>query len=155
VAVNGAAYAFPCDFALMVDRAVVHGLFARKDRHPRQALVTYTRPYMRDAHRAGIANVLEVPKLERGYKSYSAPRALKFALARCGPEGCIEIFGMDWSSEKNDVAGLKGCHDGNRWKQEAEAFRSIWDKRRIVAVHGRIAARRLAFIRGEVPVWPG
>jgi len=151
VAVNGAAYVTRVDWAVMVDRKVVEGLLREKSRHPRRGIVTYA-AYRNAARQAGVA-WHEIPTLGRNFKSYTMPRAVLWALRRCGA-GTIEVFGMDFGHEVNDVGGLKGCHDGNRWKQESQTLRAAWSAQ-VVAVHGRLNASRLAFIRGELPSWPG
>lgn len=153
MAVNGAAFAFPCDYAIMTDSPLVRQIRDRTRKPPRVAIVTYQNAYKRTMDQVGV-RCLQIPSMPPGCKSYTCPRALRFALTRCGPDGRIELFGVDFSSDPLDVAGIKGERSAKRWQQEAEALRAVWDKR-VVAVHGRIRADRLDFIRGTLPKWPG
>jgi hypothetical protein len=153
VSVNGAAFVFPCDYAVMVDSPLVKQITGRTKPAPRVALVTYQNAYKRTTDQMKL-RCLQVPNIGKGVKHYTMPRALKFALIRAGEKGQVWIFGMDFSDSKHDVAGVKGERSQKRWEQEACALRVIWDKR-VAVVHGKISASRLAFIRSEVPTWPG
>src|SRR5690606_14755500 len=137
---------------VMVDRKVVEGLLREKSRHPRRGIVTYA-AYRNAARQAGVA-WHEIPRLGRQVKSYTMGRAVKVALSRAGEAGKVEIFGCDFSSQTNDVAGLKGCHDNNRWRQESDVLRLAWAQQ-IIAVHGLISPERLAYIKRERADWPG
>lgn len=156
VAVNGAALLYDCDYAVMVDRRVVERLVVGP-RLPRKALVTYKAYRQRMADRKGFARVTmqEIVSVGPQAKSYTFPRALKFALQLAGGQGSVEIFGMDWTDSGHDVAGLKGCHDPNRWKQEAVVLRQVWDDSRVTHVFGRCSKERLEYINGRRAEWPG
>lgn len=159
VAVNGAAWLVSCDYAVGVDHAIVNPILDGTKPRPRVAMVTYESMYRRHRGkligRNGVAFV-EIPRVSgTNVKSYTAPRALLFALRRCGPRGMVSIFGMDFSGEPVDVAGVPGTHNGQRWRQEAEVLRLVWDLERIVAVQGKIDPGRLAYIQGRVAQWPG
>lgn len=158
VAVNGAVFTFSCDYAIMVDRPLVEKLTKHPRWTPRRALVTYADAYRkRFKHDRLFARfkLLQIPTLGKGHKSYSMPRAIMFCLPMCGPGGSLDVFGMDFSDGRRDVAGLPGDHGPHRWIQEAECLRKVWDVQRIRNVFGLCKADRLAFIRGEVAVWPG
>lgn len=156
VAVNGAAFVFPCDYAALVDRPIVLRLI-KHGPHPRKALLTYAKAYRnRFLSKQELASVtmIEIPTVGPRQKSYTMPRALLFCYGLAGASGSIEIFGMDFRATGHDVAGIKGYHEPKRWMQEATVLRSVWRKN-IVAVHGAIAADKLAFIKGECNDWPG
>jgi hypothetical protein len=155
VAVNGACFVFACDYAVMVDRPIVAKLIDSPAHHPRKALVTYAAAYKSrfvDKKQARHVRMLPIPTLGPAMKSFTFPRAIKFALSLCG-NGEIHVFGCDMSDVGRDVAGIRGDHGIARWERECTVLRAIWD-RRIVAVHGKARADWLAYVRGELPRFP-
>ena len=158
VAVNGACFLFSCDYAVVVDSPVVRKLLAIPERRPRIALVTYAKAYLREARAAKVAliTIENIPRKPDGNhnKSYSAPRALQFALKQCGPGGRVDLYGVDMSNAGHDVAGLKSHNNALRWAQESECLRLVWDGR-VGEVVGLLNSERLAFLRGERASWPG
>lgn len=159
IAINGACFMFPCDYAVAVDRNVVLKILATPARHPRVALLTYAaKMYLKEARKAGVpvVPIENIPNKPDGtrHKSYTMPRALQWALRQCGPDGGVDLFGVDMSDVGNDVAGLKSHNNALRWKQEAECLRVVWDAR-VGRVLGRLHNARLEFLRGERAGWPG
>lgn len=159
VAVNGAALVNHCHWAVAVDKPLVYALISGEDENgrpvlkPRRGLVTYE-TYSAKANQHH-ARLVEIPRIKgANVKSYTAPRALLWALKLAGENGTVEIFGMDYTQTAGDVAGVSGDRSADRWQKEANVFRLIWDARRITVVHGLISPERLAFIRGERQDWP-
>lgn len=156
-AINGACLVFHCDYAIMVDRPIVEKLIESPGHHPRKALLTYAQAYRNrflNKRDLRAIRMLPIPTLGPAMKSFTMPRAIKFALGLCGPTGSIEIFGCDMSDAGRDVAGLRGDHGIARWEKECLVLRAVWDKR-IVAVYGKARLDWLAFCRGELEKWPG
>lgn len=149
IAVNGAALAFPCDYAVAVDRKLVERLIA--ETKPRRALVTYD-TYERACRKRGLG-FRRIP-VRKGLKSYTFPRALLLAAQEAGEAGLIDVFGMDYSTDRLDAGGVTGDRGALRWREEAEALRVVWPKA-MRSVHGRINPERRAFICGASSQWPG
>ena len=148
VAMNTAAWLFPCDYMVATDSPLIKGVTNEGRQRPRKAMVCYPVHQTR-LSQMGIPwiNIPNVPKV----KPFTFPRAILFALELAG-NGTVELFGVDWSDTKVDAAGVKGDHGPERWQKEADAVVKVWD-RRIVAVHGELAANRLAFFKGETKLW--
>lgn len=82
--------------------------------------------------------------------AYTMPNALSFCLDRAD---YVEVFGMDYSNQKLDFAGQKGCHEAVRWLKEAAWLRQVWQNDRII-VNGEITRERLDYLAGKREDWP-
>lgn len=75
---------------------------------------------------------------------YTAPNLLLVALRKAGPEGEVDIYGMDYSGTL-DYFGCEGDHKNNRWLNEGLWMRLIWDNDKIL-VHGDISEEWMEYI---------
>lgn len=152
VGVNSAGWVVPVEWMVASDAPLIRAVGRGERPKPARGIVCY-RAYEKEVRKAGLS-WRDIPSLGRGWKPYTFPRAILWVTREMNAEGTIEIFGCDWSADRLDAAGVRGDHGLIRWKQEAACVAHVWD-RRIAAVHGRIAADRLAFFRRERADWPG
>lgn len=150
VAMNTAGWVFPHDYAVVTDPQLVREVVDNGKMRPMLGMVCYEAHAQR-LSQCGIrwVEMIGIPKS----KPYTFPKAIVFALKQAGPAGTVELFGVDWTDSKTDVAGVSGDHNPKRWQQEAEVVRRVWDSR-IVAVHGAITPARLDYFKGKRNDWP-